>query len=77
MEDVDNDADDLRIRGHEKGAAIFARGEGIWFGKDELYFACTNGGKTKTGQIFKYIPSQYEGRALESEKEYYPRLELF
>ena len=77
MEDVDNDADDLRFRGNEKGAAIFARGEGIWFGKDELYFACTNGGKTKTGQIFKYIPSQYEGRALESEKEYYPRLELF
>lgn len=77
MEDVDGEIDDLRFRGNKKGAAIFARGEGVWFGKNELYFACTNGGKTKTGQIFKYIPSKYEGTSKEKEEKYYPRVELY
>jgi secreted PhoX family phosphatase len=60
---VDSNDDDLRIRGHALGAAIFARGEGMWFGKDEVYFACTNGGSKKAGQVFKYIPGQNEGKA--------------
>ena len=77
LEDIDTDADDLRIRGHAQGAAIFARGEGIWFGNGELYFACTSGGRIHTGQIFKYIPSRYEGTSKEKNKKYYPRLELF
>ena len=54
--------DDLRIRGRKKGAAIFARGEGMWFGTDEVYFACTNGGKHSFGQIFRYTPSIKEGQ---------------
>lgn len=77
LEDVDTDKDDLRFRGHQDGAAIFARGEGIWFGNGELYFACTNGGKRKTGQIFRYRPSPYEGTSKEQNAKYYPRLELF
>lgn len=77
LENVDTDADDLRIRGHAKGAAVFARGEGIWFGSKELYFACTNGGRIKTGQIFKYIPSEYEGTSKEKQEKYYPRVELY
>ena len=77
MDNVDSDKDDLRFRGHKKNAAIFARGEGIWFGNNELYFACTNGGNTKTGQIFKYIPSEKEGTSAEKSEKYYPRLELF
>lgn len=77
VEDVDTDKDDLRLRGHEDGCAIFARGEGIWFGDGELYFACTNGGRIKTGQIFKYIPSKYEGTSKENDKNYYPRIELY
>ncbi len=77
LEDIDSDKDDLRIRGHADGAAIFCRGEGIWFGKNELYFACTSGGRIHTGQIFKYIPSKYEGTSKENNKKYYPRLELF
>ena len=36
--------DDLRAQGYEAGAALFARGEGIHFGTNELYFCCTNGG---------------------------------
>lgn len=77
LEQVDGEKDDLRFRGHTAGAAIFARGEGIWFGQNELYFACTNGGNTKTGQIFRYIPSRYEGQAAERKEAHYPRLELF
>jgi uncharacterized protein len=45
--------DDLRTRGAALGATKFARGEGIWFGQDELYFACTSGGTARLGQIFK------------------------
>ena len=66
MENVyDLKDDDLRRRGHEKGAIVFARGEGMWFGNDEVYFACTSGSITKTGQIFRYIPSPNEGTAEE------------
>ena len=53
--------DDLRKQGAAKGAALFARGEGIFWGKGELFFACTNGGAAKYGQIFRYIPSADEG----------------
>lgn len=77
LDDVDSKEDTLRFRGFEKGAACFARGEGMWFGKGELYFACTNGGARKTGQIFRYIPSLYEGTKQEREKAYHPKLELF
>lgn len=77
MTDVEAPKDDLRYRGLKKGGAIFARGEGIWFGKGELYFACTNGGNLKTGQIFKYVPSQYEGTAREQEAKHHGRLFLY
>jgi secreted PhoX family phosphatase len=65
LSNVDVPEDDLRLRGYEQGAARFARGEGMWFGNNEVYFACTNGGREKAGQIFKYIPSQQEGKPLE------------
>ncbi len=58
--------DDLRYRGFAKGAARFARGEGIWFGENEFYFACTNGGHLEHGQIFRYTPSPYEGQTEEN-----------
>jgi secreted PhoX family phosphatase len=60
IKDVNPVEDDLRYRGFEEGAARFARGEGIWFGNNELYFACTSGGQNKGGQIFKYIPGSDE-----------------
>lgn len=59
------DQDDLRFRGHATGAARFARGEGMWFGNNAVYFACTNGGPAKKGQIWKYEPSPFEGTELE------------
>jgi uncharacterized protein len=52
--------DDLRKQGAAKGAALFARGEGIFWGKGELFFACTNGGAAKYGQIFRYVPAVNE-----------------
>ena len=59
--------DDLRKQGAAKGAALFARGEGIFWGKGELFFACTNGGAAKFGQIFRYVPAVNEGFSGESD----------
>src|SRR5690606_9361411 len=57
--DLDNPEapeDDLRKRGAAAGATLFARGEGIWMGESELYFACTSGGAARLGQIFRLRP---------------------
>jgi secreted PhoX family phosphatase len=75
LENIDNPEDDLRFRGFEDGAARFARGEGMWYGNDAVYFACTNGGPEKLGQIWKYTPSPSEALAKESNKP--GTLELF
>lgn len=75
LDDPESPADDLRARGARKGAVLFARGEGIHWGNDELYFTCTSGGRAKQGQIMRYRPSRYEGRA--REKAAPGRLQLF
>jgi secreted PhoX family phosphatase len=66
LDEVEAPEDDLRTRGAEAGAAIFARGEGLWFGRNQLYFACTNGGLAQRGQVFRYVPSPDEGTAPEA-----------
>ncbi|GMW02057.1 MAG: hypothetical protein AMXMBFR84_31930 [Candidatus Hydrogenedentota bacterium] len=68
MQDVESPNDDLRIQGFEGGAARFARGEGMWYGHGGIYFACTNGGHAKKGQIWKYTQGESIKRG---------RLELF
>lgn len=68
IDDVEAPEDDLRYRGFDQGAARFARGEGMWFGEKELYFACTNGGKFRQGQILRYTPSEKEGQPEESDQ---------
>lgn len=75
LDDVEAPKDDLRYRGREKGGAVFARGEGMWYENGELYFACTNGGPLRTGQVFRYLPSPFEGTSRESEAP--GRLQLF
>ena len=75
LDDVEAPDDDLRYRGFEAGAARFARGEGMWYGNDAVYFACTNGGVERVGQIWRYVPSEYE--ATDREGEAPGRLELF
>ncbi len=63
---VESPEDDLRYRAFERGAARFARGEGMWAGKDGIYFACTSGGRAHRGQIWRYVPSATEGTADEA-----------
>lgn len=75
LEHIEAPDDDLRLRGNAQGAARFARGEGMWFGRQECYFACTNGGEISKGQVFRYIPSPYEGQPREKEEP--GKLELY
>lgn len=75
LEEIESPHNDLHLRGFKSGAARFARGEGMWYGNEEVYFACTSGGSNKTGQIFRYQPSRYEGTA--REKEASATLELY
>ncbi|RYV02363.1 phosphatase [Shewanella sp. OPT22] len=58
LDDPESPNDDLRIRGHKAGATLFARGEGIHWADDELYFCCTNGGKKQLGQVMRYQPKK-------------------
>lgn len=75
LTDIDTPDNDLRLRGAAKGAAVFARGEGMWFGNSSVYFACTEGGPARIGQVFRYRPSPFEGTLLE--KDVPATLELF
>ena len=65
LEDVEAPEDDLRTRGAAAGATVFARGEGMWMGDSELYFACTSGGAAKQGQIFRLRPNLQGADALD------------
>lgn len=53
LDGVDAPLDDLRLRGAAAGATLFARGEGIHMGRDELYFCCSSGGAARVGQVFR------------------------
>ncbi len=75
MEDVANPDDLLRFQGHERGAARFTRGEGMWTGEDGIYFTCTDGGHAHKGQVWRYRPSAREGTG--GERDAPGRLELF
>jgi secreted PhoX family phosphatase len=76
LEDVESPNDELRAWGFFKhGAARFARGEGMWYGRRTIYWCCTNGGKKQKGQIWKYTPSEHEG--LPEEHQSPGVLELF
>jgi hypothetical protein len=75
LDEVESPRGDLRHRGFGAGAALFARGEGAWWGGDAAWFAMTNGGSAKLGQIFRYRPSPAEGTAGEADAP--GTLELF
>lgn len=62
LDDPESPNDDLRIRGYQLGAALFARGEGIHWADGELYFCCTNGGTKQLGQIMRFEPNNEGGR---------------
>ena len=65
LEDVDPESDTLREEGIEKGATIFARGEGITHDGESMFFTCTSGGYLKKGQIWKLTPGAKENSILE------------
>jgi secreted PhoX family phosphatase len=75
LDEIDSPNGDLRIRGHMKGAAIFASGEGMTLGDKEIFFTASSGGKAGNGQIFRYKPSKHEGQS--REKDDPGKLELF
>jgi len=61
LEDPDGRNNDLRLRGRERGAAIFARGEGLCRSGRDFAFTATIGGPERLGQVFVYQPSPAEG----------------
>jgi len=67
LDNVDSDENDLRHRGSKRGAAMFARGEGMCDAGDRFVFTCTIGGPARLGQIFEYRPSPNEGQPSEQE----------
>jgi secreted PhoX family phosphatase len=75
MDDVESPGDDLRQRGRAAGACRFARAEGMWMGRDEVFFVCTDGGRKQIGQVFRYLPSRDEGTPAETKSP--GRLDLF
>lgn len=75
LDGVDNPDGDLAQRGHAKGATFFARGEGVFWGKDELYFCASTGGRGKRGQVLRYVPSRFEGQPGEAGEP--GRIQLF
>jgi len=64
IDEIDSPNDDLRFKAIEKGAVIFSRAEGMWYGSPDavgeasIYWACTNGGQNQMGQIFRYFPNK-------------------
>ncbi len=61
LDDVESREGNLRYRGFLAGAARFSRGEGMWAGAGEIFFAATDGGAARAGQIWRYEPSRDEG----------------
>lgn len=75
IDNVESPQDDLRYQGFDRGAAIFARSEGTWANADEIYFASTDGGIKRAGQIWRYTASPHEGT--EEERRDPATLDLF
>lgn len=72
IENVASPGDDLRHQGRSKGAAVFARGEGMTVERDTergvtaIWFVCTAGGRNGRGQLWRYQPGEGEGTPRET-----------
>jgi secreted PhoX family phosphatase len=51
-------------QGRTKGAAVFGKLEGAWYGNGSIYFAASSGGNAGQGQIFEYDPANQRLRLL-------------
>jgi len=67
LDEPDVAENDLRFRGRQKGATIFARGEGLCYADGEFFMTATIGGRLRLGQVFNYRPSPVEGTPAEVE----------
>jgi len=67
LDEPDVAENDLRFRGREKGATIFARGEGLCYADGEFFMTATIGGRLRLGQVFNYRPSPAEGTPAEAD----------
>ncbi|HEY0706732.1 MAG TPA: alkaline phosphatase PhoX, partial [Polyangia bacterium] len=54
IDEPDPLTDTVRQQAQRKGAAMFNRGEGAWYGEGKVYFVCTEGGDARQGQVFAY-----------------------
>ncbi|MEQ4205603.1 alkaline phosphatase PhoX [Actinopolymorpha sp. B9G3] len=52
------------LQGQAKGAAVFRRLEGAWWGNDRVYIVSTSGGPSGQGQVFEYDPASESMRVL-------------
>lgn len=67
LDNVDPEENNLRLRGAARGAATFARGEGLCTAGDGFAFTCTIGGPARLGQVWRYVPSPFESSKREAE----------
>jgi uncharacterized protein len=62
--DVPTGATSVFNQGRLKGAAVFAKLEGAWYGNGSIYFVASSGGNAGQGQIFEYDPANQRLRVL-------------
>jgi secreted PhoX family phosphatase len=55
--DTESGGNSTRAQGQAKGAAVFSRGEGAWYGNGKIYFVSTDGGNDRGGQVWAYDPA--------------------
>ena len=60
IDDVDPETDTVRYEAQGKGAAVFSRLEGAWYGNDRVYVITTDGGPAGQGQVFELDPATDE-----------------
>jgi secreted PhoX family phosphatase len=51
-------------QGRAKGAAVFGKLEGAWYGNGRIYFVASSGGNAGQGQVFEYDPVNQRLRLL-------------
>lgn len=59
--DAADDSSSVFRQARQRGAAIFQRLEGIWWGDGVTYFVSTSGGEVEQGQIWEYKPAGRSG----------------
>lgn len=64
VDDPDPADDSVRAQAQARGAAVFVRGEGVWFADGAVYVCATTGGPVAAGQIFRVVPDS-DGGTLE------------